>query len=66
MICQNTRNNQYCDDVDNKLVQLRSREEGPTGRIGYTGVKIMMCKECRKDNLGTFKILKAKPEPATV
>ncbi|MCP3922742.1 MAG: hypothetical protein GY714_09180 [Desulfobacterales bacterium] len=45
--CENDVNNPCCNNRDVKWVQRRNKE----------AEKLYMCAECRKDNIGTFKII---------
>lgn len=48
----------WCDNRDVKLVQLRSQTAGAHGTNLYEGDQVHMCRECRKVNLGMFRIVR--------
>ncbi|MCP1652725.1 hypothetical protein [Pseudomonas nitroreducens] len=48
----------WCNGLDVKLVQLRSRTAGAHGPTEYAGEVVNMCAECRKSNGGMFKIVR--------
>lgn len=55
--CEKTGISKYCCNTDIKLVQERSKVTGNDGPNEYLGAKVRMCKECRKANCGTFRIV---------
>ena len=56
--CSKARLSKWCDDVDVKLVRLRSQTAEAHGTNEYLGDEVHMCAECRKANRGQFKIVK--------
>ena len=55
--CENKVLNNWCNNQDIKLVQLRSQVAGNNNANEFKGDKLLMCKECRKVNIGGFKII---------
>ena len=56
--CSKVGSSKWCDDVDVKLVRLRSQTAGVHGTNEYLGDLVHMCAECRRANRGRFKIMK--------
>ncbi len=56
MACENKRMNQWCDGIDVKQVQMKSRTASGNGTNEFKGEILLMCKECRKAHNGQIKL----------
>jgi len=56
--CENKVINNWCNNEDVKLVQLRDQTSGAKGTNTFNGKKLYMCKACRKSNQGMIKFVK--------
>ena len=59
--CNKTGMSYYCTNKDIKRVQMRREVIGARSDRLYEGTIVYMCKECRKSNLGMFKVLPNEP-----